>query len=1039
MKKLLLTCVLLGWGLFVHAQSNSITGSVTDATDGSTLPGVSIVIKGTLQGTTTDSNGNYTIVAASDQTLVFSYIGYTTEEVQVGNRSVIDLNLQTDIQQLAEVVVTAFGLKQETKKLGYSVQDVDSETLAKVSDPNLGSALQGKLAGVNINSNAGGIGSSVSINVRGVSSLGLNNQPLLVLDGVIISSNQGAQAGFDTGIDYGNTLSNLNPNDVESVSLLKGGNATALYGFRGINGVLVITTKKGTSDAPTVEFNSATTISSVLIAPELQNEYGQGRFDTGTNQSVYDITQGNSFGPRLDGSQQARFDGVGTTPYSASGDDFKDFFRKGTSFLNSIAISQGKDKYNYRLSYSRSDDESIVPGSKLIRQNFSVKLGAKLTDWLKVTGKVDYIDQYAKNRSELTGGQSNIVRALSLRPRNISNSLLSDNRLNGDGTPNNWEGSFIMNPYYTVNTLLNEDQTDRYLTLLEFEADITKGLKAIARLSQDHISTSQQTYNPLGAFNIAGNGRFIDANSTSKFNNYDLIFTYNKELSDQFSLGANVGFSHTSSDFENIRSTGETFLIPNFFSLKNFDSQNSTPSASKSLSNSVFASVNIGFNEYLFAEFTGRNDWSSTLPIENASFFYPSVGLSFVVSDAIEGIKGNNTLSYLKLRGSYAQTGNATVPFSLLNTYNISSNQFNAQRFFFFGNNEEGAGVGPNLKNPNLVPEISNTSEFGLDARFLNNRISLSATYYSVETENQILSLSLPPTSGAASQVINAGLITNKGIEITLSADIIDQGDFKWSSSVNYSKNENIVKELALGVEKNNLVRQFNGVVQIASEVNSGARSLFGSKFTRNDTGEIVYGTDGLPIVDTEIGKIGDAAPDAFWNWNNTFSYKRFTLGFLLDARVGGDIFSFSEIQRHTQGTSINTLEGREFFTGGQGIPVPANAAVDGTLDPTAASRGVNPEAYWSRLGQIGENWVFDGSYVKLREVSIGYSFPVSTIQKLRLSNLSISYIGRNLAILHKNTDNFDPETGFNTSYSGVEYYGIPSARSHGFKLSATF
>ncbi len=1037
-QKIITSIILMVFSFLSFGQGTQITGTVTGASDGIPLPGVNILVVGTSNGVQTDFDGKYSINASTGDVLQFSYLGMLTKNVTVGSDTVINVQMKQDAEQLDEIVVTAFGLKQEVKKLGYSVQTVKTEALTQTADPNIGSALQGKLAGVNINSNAGGIGSSISINVRGISSLSSGNQPLIVLDGVIISANQGDQGDFASGIDYGNTLSNLNPNDIENVSLLKGGNATALYGFRGINGVLVITTKKGRSDKTKVEFSSSVTGSSVLVNRELQNEYGQGRFDTGTNELLYDTTVGSSFGPRLDGTQRERFDGQGTAAYSGSDNDYKDFFQTGFSFLNSIAISQGNEKYDYRFSYSRADNESVVPGSRLTRQNLSLKAGIQAAKWLRITGKIDYINQDGENRPELTGGQSNIGRALTLRPRNISNGLLESNSLTAGGTPNNWSGAFIMNPYYTVNTKLNEDETDRYIGLLEFDFDIYKGLKALARISQDQINVGQQIFNPMGAFDIASNGRLIDRNSVSKTNNYDLIFTYNTDLSEKVSLGSTVGFSHSDVSFKSITSTGETFLIPNFFSLNNFESTTSVPSNPQNSSNSVYGSATLGYNNYLFAEFTARNDWSSTLPIDEASFFYPSVGISAVLSDAIPSLQDNDVLSYLKIRGSFAQTGNATSAYQLRNTYNISSGLFNGQRFFFFGDNEEGAGAGPQLKNPGLVAEISNTLEFGLDAKFLNNRIGLAATYYSIRTEDQILQLSLPASSGAANQIINAGLVTSKGIELSLNADIIKNDNFSWSTNVNFTTNDNVVEELAQGVERNILVRQFNDVVAVAAEVGSSPQGLYGPSFNRDDNGNIIYDSNGLPEVG-EIQKIGDATPDAFLNWSNTFTYKQLSLSFLLDARFGGDIFSFSELQSHTQGTALATLEGRDYFTGGQGIAVPDGAVINGTLDDTVQQRGVEPQAHWGRLGQISENWVYDGSFVKFRELTLGYSFPQSVIKSLHVSNLSLSYIGRNLAILHKNTDNFDPETGFNNNFSGVEFYGIPTASSHGLKLSVTF
>lgn len=1044
MKHILLSVLTLIMSISILAQERLLRGQVKEAGTNEPLPGVTIRVKDTSVGTVTDANGDFSVnIPEGSAFLVISYVGFKTQEVSTAGNSSITVLLEEDSELLQEVVVTAFGLKKETKKLGYSVQTVNSEELDQAADPNIGTALRGKLAGVNINSNAGGIGSSVSINVRGVSSLGPNNQPLLVLDGVIIDSNQGGQGGFDLGIDYGNTLSNLNPNDIESISLLKGGNATALYGFRGSNGVLVINTKSGNTENTKVEISSAVTFNSVLVTPEFQNEYGQGRFDTGTDQLLYDILVGGSWGPRLDGGSVTRFDGEGTASYSASGsDDFRDFFQTGVSLLNSVAISNSKNGFDYRLSYSRSDDESVVPGSELTRQNFSLKTGVDLTDRIRVSGKLEYINQGAENRPELTGGQSNVVTALSLRPRNVSNALLEANSTTANGTPNNWAGSFIMNPYYTKNTLFNEDQTDRYIGSLEFSGDITDDLRLILRGSQDLINVEQEIFNPLGAFNIAANGRYINFSSRSKVNNYDVILTYNKLISDRFSLSANVGYNSVRTTFEAIRATGETFLIPNVYSLRNFDSNAIEPDASETLSHSVFSTLTFGLDQSLFLELTARNDWSSTLPRQNWSFFYPSVGLSFVLTDALS--LESDVLSYFKLRGSLAQTGNAPGPYQLANTYNISSALWNGQRFAFFGDNEEGAGRGPLLRNPNLKPEISTTYEFGFDARFIQNRIGINFTYYSVRTKDQILNLTLPSSSGAFSQAINAGLVTNKGIELTLTADIINKGDFNWTSTMNYTANENEVEELAEGVERNILITEFNGTIAVASEVGSSAQALFGSSFERDDQGAIVYNENGVPVVG-EVKQIGDALPDAFLNWSNSFSYKQFSLSVLLDARIGGDIFSFSELGRHSAGTAVPTLQGRDFFTGGTGIMVPegtpirgAGDANDGTLSAEVAANGANPQNYFGRLAQISENWVYDGSFVKLREISVGYNFSENVLSKLNISAMTLSYFGRNLAILHSNTPNFDPETGFNTNFSGVEYYGIPSARSHGFRLNIT-
>ncbi len=1023
----------------LQAQDKTISGTVTAKSDGAELPGVSIIVQGTIRGTETDFDGKYSIKASVGDSLVFSYLGMQTKTLLVtAEINIINVVLEEAADQLDEIVVTAFGVKKESKKLGYLVEEVDSKKITKAADPDLANALRGKLTGVEIQSGATGPGSSANITIRGITSLSGNNQPLIVVDGVIVSNTNISQGDFAGGFDLGNGLSNLNPDDIERVSVLKAGNATALYGYLGAGGVILITTKSGKSGKVKVSLSSSVSFENVLVAPKLQNQYGQGRFNTATNVLEYNIVDGGSWGPKLDGSQRQRFDGVGTAAYSANSGDYKDFYSVGTTFNNSVIVSQAKEDFNYKLSYALLDNNSIQKGTELKRHNFGLKASLDISDKVKVTGKLDYIKQNGTNRPELTDGQSNTVKALSLKPRNISNNLLAENYTKPNGSPNNWAGSFIMNPYYTTNTLLNEDEVNRFLGLVGIEADLYKGLKLSAKVSQDASFTNAFIYRRQGAFDLAPNGRLDEFNTVSKLNSYDLLLSYNTNLSENFNLGTTLGLNHIDNSFKSIVNTGETFVQENIFSFNNFASKNINPTLLRSRSNSIYATATLDYKGFAFLELTARNDWSSTLPIDNASFFYPSVGASIVLSEAFPNIIENSPLTFLKFRGGYAKTGNATEPYQLQNTYNISSSQYNNQLFYFFGVTEEGAGAGASLANPNLMAELSTNLEIGFDARFFNDKLRINTTYYNVDTENQILQLSLPPSGGANEQVINAGLVRNRGIELGISADIVKNENFTWTSDFNFSKNRSEIVELAPGIEVQVRERQFNDVVQVGAKVGESLWTLFGSTYERDTNGNVVYDSDGLPKVGA-IDKIGSTNPDALANLRNTFNYKNFSLSVLLDAKFGGDVFSFSDLSRATAGTDAITLEGREFFTGGNGIMVPTGAVIDGTLNPTVAARGVNPQNYWGRLGQISERWVQDASFVKLREITLTYNFSNKVLEKLNLTRLSLGYFGRNLAILHKNTDNFDPETGFNNSFSGVEFFGFPSTSSHGFRLNLEF
>ena len=1031
--------------IIVKEEQLQITGIVTTKVDGIPLPGVNVVIQGTVTGTQTDFDGKYSLTASAGDILNFSYIGMKSVQVTIGTSNIVNVQMEEDSEMLNEIVVTALGIKKEAKKLGYSIQTVSGDDITKVRSTNVANTLSGRVNGVQINQNGSGVGGSTSVTVRGITSLVPGqNSAMIVVDGVIIDGGSLGQGSFSGGLDYGNGLSDINPDDIQSINVLKGGNATALYGSRGSSGVIVITTKKGTAGKMNVDISTSATFDNVAVSPKLQNEYGQGRFDVPSQQLIYDITRPGSWGPALDGSSRERFDGVGTVPYSANPGDFKDFYRTGSTIINSIGLSGGSDKGTYRLSYSNLFNQPILDGSNYKRQSISLNTTANVTDKLKVQTKIAYVKNNAQNRPDITDGQANTVRALLLKSRNISNADLEANYLKEDGTPNNFGGStFTMNPYYPAKTKINEDSKNRYTGLISATYDVTNNLAATARYSQDQSNYSASIIKPIGVFDNAPSGELVEITQQNTTSNYDFLLAFNKDVSEKISLSSTVGYSGFESKTKSTRVQANDLLDPSLISINNFTNKNASTLLSRFKSQSLFGSVQFGFNDYAFIEITGRNDWNSTLPKKNISFFYPSVGTSFLLHDIfnIESEKVNS----LKLRASWAKTGNATQPYKTRSVYNVSSNPYNGISLFYLGNPdlppgpaEEGAGPGSIIPNVDLVAELSSEYEFGLDASFFNNRLGFGITYYNKDTKNQILQISLPPTSGAEGKVVNAGLVNNKGIEISLNATPIKAEGFSWNTSFNYSKNENRIERLVEGLPTVILARQFSDNIQLVATEGNIYGDLRGTTFSRDDQGRIMYDSTGLPIVG-ELGDIGNASPDFLLGINNTFKYKNFELDFLIDVKSGGDVYSFSDLIAGTNGNDVRTLEGRDFYTGGNGILVPSDAVVDGTLDPTVASRGVDPLTLYQRLGQISENWISDASYVKLRQASLTYNFPSSLLDKLSIAKASISYIGRNLAILHKNTRNFDPEVGFNTGIQGIEIYDLPSTSSHGLKLSVSF
>ncbi|WP_164914158.1 SusC/RagA family TonB-linked outer membrane protein [Aquimarina sediminis] len=1025
-------------------QEQEINGTVKDKS-GLPLTGVNVIISGTTRGVQTDFDGKYSITASTGDVLSFSFLGMKTTTVTVGNTLTIDIIMEEDTASLEEVVVTALGIKKEAKKLGYSIQTVQGDDLTKVRSVNVASTLSGRVTGVQINQNGTGVGGSSAVTVRGITSLVPGqNSALIVVDGVILDGGSLGQGNFSEGLDYGNALSDINPDDIQSINVLKGGNATALYGYRGSAGVIVITTKSGKSGKVKVDISSSVTFDNVLVTPKLQNSYGQGRYDVATGELIYDITRAGSWGPALDNSQQLRFDGVGTAPYSANPDDFKDFYRTGATVINSVGLSGGSDIINYRLSYSNLFNQPILPGSDFKRQSLSLNTNTNVTDKLKVQAKISYIKNTAVNRSDITDGQANTVRALILKSRSISNADLAANYVNEDGSPNNFGGSsFTMNPYYAVNTKLNEDTKNRYTGLISATYKLTEDLSATARYSQDQSNYDASIFKPRGAFDNAPTGQLREITQQTTTSNYDLLLSYTNYLTERISVNSTLGYSGFENKLKSTTVQADNLLDPSLISVNNFGTKGASTLFSNFKSQSLFGSVQFGFNDYAFIEVTGRNDWSSTLPVDNFSFFYPSVGSSFLLNEIFK--IDNKNINLLKLRASWAKTGNATQPYRLRPVYNVSSAAYNGLSIFYFGDPtlgqgaaEEGAAPGTIIPNADLKAELSSEYEFGLDAKFFNNRLGLDLTYYDKETKNQILAISLPSTTGAQSKIINAGLVSNKGVEIALTGTPIKTKNFEWNTAFNFSKNENRIEKLVEELPTTIIARQFNDVIRLVATEGNIYGDLVGPSFMRDEQGRLVYDIDGLPVVG-ENKVIGNVTPDFLLGINNSFSYKNLDLSFLIDIKSGGDVFSFTDRVASTNGNDIRTLEGRDFYTGGNGVFVPNDAVVQGTLDPDVASRGVDPATLYQRLGNISENWVVDGSYVKLRQVSLTYNFPQNLLSKLSISNASISYIGRNLAILHKNTDNFDPEVGFNTAIQGIEIYDFPSTSSHGIKLNLSF
>ncbi|SEB70844.1 TonB-linked outer membrane protein, SusC/RagA family [Tenacibaculum sp. MAR_2009_124] len=1015
-KILLLLCFSFLLVQFANAQEKTLSGVVTAKSDGMPLPGVGVLIKGTLKGVETDFDGKYQIKASTGDVLVFSYVGMKSQSITVINQQTINVALE-DANVLDEVVVTALGIKKEKKALGYAVSNVKAEDLQMAKDPNVVNSLQGRVAGLEINQASGGVGSANRMVIRGNNSLTGNNQALYVVDGVPInnSENEGDVDEWGNGVSIGNGIADINPDDIESVSVLKGANAAALYGARASNGVIMITTKKGKKGKMSIGFNSSVTFEEVAFLPEFQNTYGQGSL--GAIPTDGSLRSFGSWGPRLDGSTQLLWTGENGR-YEANPNNVKDFFSGGSTVLNSFYVEGGSEKMTSRISYTRSDIQGVVPNNELEKNAFAAysKLDiGKLT----VDLKGNYINQKVNNRPYLSVWPDNVVNALYSMPRNVNINELEANPLI---VPRS--GSFN-NPFSSVNTVGTEDRRNRVFGYVRANYQFSDNLTAMVRAGSDYSVQSFLGWAPINHPTIAG-GQVSDNTYTNQETNIDFLVTYNKELSED--LTATIVGGGNRLDYRGtVRGgVGNGLRVPGIYNILNTESYvpNLGTGVYTRRVNSLYSTLDLDFRGYLFAQITARNDWSSVLPANNNSFFYPSVSLSAIVTDMFD--IGSENLNYLKLRGSWAQVGSdgEVGPYGIHSRYLTEPN--------YLGN---GVLTTPSTKpNPNLVPQTTNSIELGLEGKFFKNRLGLDFSYYNTQTEDQIINLPAPVESGYTRFLLNEGTLINKGIEVGLNYDIIKNDDVSWNVGVNYSHNRTTVEDLSSDFIPLAAITG-NTPFRILATNNGRYGDIVGFGYKRNDQGQILVGDDGRPLASDDQQTFGNFNPDWLGGFTSNFRYKDFSFRFLISSKVGGQILSRTDMILDVNGNSMRTLEGRE-----GGVVVP-NSVVEstGAINTTAVPA---QEYYQTVAGErIIEDYVFDADYIKLKELAIGYNLPQSLISKLKISSASIQLIGRNLFFFHRETDSFDPEvSGFNTrNAQGVELLSLPGTRSYGLNLSVKF
>ncbi len=1033
----------------VIAQQRTITGNVSDFETGDPLIGANVLVKGTATGTITDFDGNYSISASPEDVLLITYVGYANLEMSVGNQSVIDISLSAGTL-LNEMVVTALGISREKKALGYSVQEVDGSAVSQHNESNIVNSLSGKIAGVQVQG-TGNLGGSSRIVIRGAGSISGNNQPLFVVDGIPIDNsnyavfNQAYGSRDDTygNVDYGNAAQDINPNDIESVSVLKGANAAALYGSRAANGVILITTKKGKAgDNMTVDVNLGVTFEQAYDFPELQNEYGGGQTQTfamgADGVAEQNITTDESWGPRLEGQMVRQWDGVGgggdIRPWVSHPTNYEDFFDTGLTTNANVSIGGSHNNTTYRFSYTRFDQEGIVPNSELERNLIGINLGTKWKKFdLNVSG--NYMAANAQGRPSTGGSSDNLSYNMVIwTQRQLDLERLRDYK-NPDGSQRTWRTSGFdrtnvraNNPFWLAFEDVQDDNKDRLYGNISLKYNITDKLSLQGRIGQDWYEDHRRDRRAVGTRYTP---YYITDDLTFREVNTDVLLNYKTTVND-FSLDLSAGAAQLKRNTSRLhQATQGGLTLANVYGIQNsVDRPFASYRPSKKEIQSVYGMASIGYRNTFYLDVTGRNDWSSTLPADNRSYFYPSVTASVIFSELIPK---NDILSFGKLRLGWAQVGNDTGPYRINFTYDQGSAVGGEPTF----------SVPTSLPNPELKPEETTSVEVGFDLRFLKNRLGIDFTYYKATTKDQIFNIQTSGTTGFSSRGINAGEVKNDGIELALDIDAVRSSDFNWNIGVNYAKNTNELVSLIDGLD-NILVTTFyaSGPARVFYEhkVGQPMYSVYSTKIARNAQGQALIQDES----DSNPGAYISADTAAFFgsilpNWTagitNSLSYKNFRLGFLIDIQDGGVYYARGYQTALYAGTPIETIENNIRQDG---------IVLDGVhMDGSPNTINLDAQTY-NRLKRRtpGDHTTFDASFVKLREVSIGYTFPAAIIDKTPFSKFGVSIVGRNLAFLHRNTpDGYDPESVGNASgnIQGREYGALPTARSIGINLNIGF
>lgn len=1059
------------------AQVTTVRGIVTTEEDGEPVIGASVIVKGTSLGTVTDVNGRFELsgLSPSATRLLISYISLMAKEVAIAPQ--VSVTLKSDTHLLDEVVVTALGISREKKALGYTAQEVKQNALVQGKDNNLLNSLSGKIAGVRITNTQGDVGSS-RIVIRGETSIAGENQPLFIVDGIPVDNSQ--LNARSSGRDFKNAIADLNPEDIKTLTVLKGPNAAALYGARAAHGAIVITTKGGDKRQKGIgiTLHSSTQVSFVATLPEFQNLFGQGaggRFSyvdgkgAGVNDGVDE-----SWGPRLDiGLLIPQFDSPldadgnrVATPWVSHPNNVRDYFRMGISTNNGISVARGDDKYQFRVGYNYEKQVSIVPDAGTNKTNISLNTDYHLAKWIVVGATANYIVYTAPSLpGSATPSGSNVRSNSPMLQFLWFGRQVDTNSLKADYT-RNWNSSYYDNPFWSTSYNTQSQERHRLIGDLHAEFRLTDGLNVRFRTSTDWYNDRRKSKVKWGSAGAGSPyGSYAEDAYTVKENNTEVLATYIKQLNKNWGIDALLGFNVRNKQYENNYQAAPRLAVADLYTLTNSrDPLTSSNDFYRLRQYGLYGSIQLDYRRWAFLNITGRNDWSSTLPVDNNSYFYPSVTASVLLSEAF-GWR-SKAVNYLKIRGGWSQVGADANPYQLATVF-TSETAFNGNPL------QSSSTIG---MNSNLKPENTSSIEAGFEAAFWDNRLYLDFTYYKTDSRNQILKLATTAASGYTSQVRNAGHIRNRGYEIQLGAVPIQTSKgFRWNLDLNYGANSSKVVKL----DDEGLITSYqlySSGIQILASVGEAYGTLFGTSYVRDANGNVVVDANGLPKISTTNKTLGKFTPDWTGGISNTFSYRSLSLSFLIDASVGGSIFSNTNKTGKYTGVLANTLSGRDaehgglwYYTDAMGNNVRLSESPsysvssdglyyaqvngqstrvyqDGIMVEGVTESGskneevVSAEKYYHRIYSIAEANVYDASYVKLREVALSYRLPRLWTQKLHLQEASVTLTGRNLWTIYKSVPNIDPESALTTGNAqGVEAYSLPTTRSFGVNLSVKF